>query len=81
MIIPYQELEPETLQNLIESFILREGTDYGEYEISLSQKSEHVLQQLKEGSIVILYSELSESITLLHKNQVAEKSNINRTKI
>jgi len=27
------------------------------------------MQQLKEGSVVILYSELSESVTLIHKNQ------------
>ena len=27
MIIPWQDLDPETLDNLIESFVLREGTD------------------------------------------------------
>ena len=73
MLIPYQELEPDTLHNLIESFILREGTDYGEQEISLPQKTENVLQQLKEGSVVILYSQLSESVTLIHKNQLAQQ--------
>ena len=73
MLIPYQDLESDTLQNLIESFILREGTDYGEQEISLSQKKEDVLQQLKDGSVVILYSQLSESVTLIHKNQLAQQ--------
>lgn len=29
MLIPWQDLSPETLENLIESFVLREGTDYG----------------------------------------------------
>ena len=28
MIIPWQDLDPETLDNLIESFVLREGSDY-----------------------------------------------------
>lgn len=32
MIIPWQELTPETLENLIESYVLREGTDYGAQE-------------------------------------------------
>jgi hypothetical protein len=73
MLIPYQDLESETLYNLIESFILREGTDYGEEEISLSQKTAEVLQQLKEGSVVILYSQLSESVTLIPKNQLAQQ--------
>lgn len=73
MLIPYQDLESDTLYNLIESFILREGTDYGEEEISLSQKTDDVLQQLKEGSVVILYSQLSESVTLIPKNQLAQQ--------
>ena len=35
MLIPWQDLSPETLENLIESFVLREGTDYGEHERTL----------------------------------------------
>ena len=70
MLIPYQEIESDTLNNLIESFILREGTDYGEQEIPLSQKTASVLRQLKEGSIVILYSQISETVTLVHKSQI-----------
>jgi uncharacterized protein YheU (UPF0270 family) len=77
MLISYQDIEPETLNNLIESFILREGTDYGEIEFSLSEKTENVLQQLKEGSVVIQYSQLSESVTLIHKHQIEQQLNIN----
>ena len=73
MLIPYQALEPDTLNNLIESFILREGTDYGKEEIPLSQKTANILQQLKEGTIVILYSQLSQSVTLIHKNQLTQR--------
>lgn len=72
MLIPYQDLASDTLYNLIESFVLREGTDYGEQEISLSQKTANVLQQLKQGNVVILYSELSESITLIRKEQLSQ---------
>jgi len=73
MLIPYQDLDLDTLHNLIEYFILREGTDYGEQEISLPEKTEKVMQQLKQGSVVILYSQLSESVTLIHKNQLAQQ--------
>ena len=38
MIIPWNELSTETLDNLIESFVLREGTDYGIQEKTLEQK-------------------------------------------
>ena len=30
--IPYQELSAEALRGVIESFVLREGTDYGQHE-------------------------------------------------
>ena len=51
MIIPWQDLAPETLDNLIESFVLREGTDYGEQERSLEQKVSDVKRQLKSGDV------------------------------
>ncbi|PKG40554.1 YheU family protein [Psychromonas sp. Urea-02u-13] len=69
MLIPYQSLDNETLHNLIESFILREGTDYGEAEISLNEKSQKVRLQIESGAVLILYSELSESVTLIAKEQ------------
>ena len=43
MIIPWQELEAETLDNIVESVILREGTDYGIEELSLNQKKQLLL--------------------------------------
>ena len=39
MIIPWQELPTETLENIVESVVLREGTDYGSHEFSLEQKN------------------------------------------
>lgn len=38
MIIPWQQVDSETLDNLLEAFVLREGTDYGEHERSLTEK-------------------------------------------
>ena len=37
------DLEPDTLRAVIESFVLREGTDYGEHETSLEAKVAQVL--------------------------------------
>lgn len=76
MLIPYQSIDNETLYNLVESFILREGTDYGEIEVSLKEKSEKVLLQIKSGEVLILYSELSESITLITKQQFNMQINV-----
>ena len=65
MIIPWQDLDPETLDNLIESFVLREGTDYGEHERSLADKVADVKQQLKTGEAVLVWSELHEPVNIM----------------
>lgn len=68
MIIPWQDLDPETLDNLIESFVLREGTDYGEHERSLEQKVNDVKRQLKSGDVVLVWSELHETVNIMPRN-------------
>ncbi|EMD5948219.1 YheU family protein [Proteus mirabilis] len=65
MIIPWQELSTETLDNLIESFVLREGTDYGMQEKTLEQKVADVKKQLVSGEAVLVWSELHESINIM----------------
>ncbi|MGL5287740.1 MAG: YheU family protein [Aeromonas sp.] len=65
MIIPWQDLEGTTLDNLVESFVLREGTDYGELEMSLADKVEQVKTQLRAGIAVIVYSELHETVDIV----------------
>ncbi|AIZ79661.1 YheU family protein [Actinobacillus equuli subsp. equuli] len=67
MIIPWQELEPATLNNVLDSFILREGTDYGERELSLEEKRERLLTQLKADKVVIVWSELHQSLDIKDK--------------
>ena len=52
MIIPWQELETETLDNIVESVILREGTDYGIEELSLNQKKQLLLTQIRGDCMV-----------------------------
>lgn len=64
MIIPWQELSTETLDNLIESFVLREGTDYGMQEKTLEQKVADV-KQLVSGEAVLVWSELHESVNIM----------------
>ncbi|WP_261816508.1 YheU family protein [Vibrio gallicus] len=64
MIVPWQEISPETLESLVKEFVLREGTDYGDIEASLQDKVDQVVLQLKTGEAVIVYSELHESIDI-----------------
>lgn len=53
--IPFSELSAVALRGVIESFVLREGTDYGDEEYSLDDKVNAVLAQLKRGQAVIMY--------------------------
>ncbi|EKN4119171.1 TPA: YheU family protein [Yersinia enterocolitica] len=65
MIIPWQQVDSETLDNLLEAFVLREGTDYGEHERSLAQKVEDVRRQLVSGEAVLVWSELHGTINIM----------------
>lgn len=69
MIIPWQQLDPDTLTNLIEAFVLREGTDYGEQERSLAQKVADVRRQLERGDVVLVWSELHETINIMPRSE------------
>ena len=62
--IPYTELSEEALLGVIESFVLREGTDYGPAEFTLQQKVSHVLAQLKRKDAKIMFDPDSETVTL-----------------
>lgn len=62
--IPYTDLSPELLEEIIKEFVLQEGTDYGE-ECSLRIKIAQVKQQLAGGKIKILYDEGSESCNIV----------------
>ncbi|WP_038892626.1 YheU family protein [Vibrio campbellii] len=64
MIIPWQNIAPETLENLIREFVLREGTDYGSVEVSLQSKIDQVKSQLEKGEAVIVFSELHETVDI-----------------
>lgn len=65
MEIPWQQLDPDTLTNVLESFVLREGTDYGEEEKSLAEKVADVRAQLTRNEVMLVYSELHETVTIM----------------
>jgi hypothetical protein len=72
MIIPIEELSNDTLTAILEEFVLREGTEYGAEDVSLTQKIAQIKQQLTQGSVVLVYSELHETVNILPKEQFLE---------
>ena len=75
MIIPHRQLSPEALQGLIEEFVSRSGTDYGERETPLETKVAQVWHQLDVGTAAIFYNEADGSCTILPIDDVAEAIN------
>lgn len=67
MEIPYEQLEPDTLQSVIESFVLREGTDYGENEFTLEEKVSHVMEQLKQGKVHLTFDETNNTCNIVRR--------------
>jgi uncharacterized protein YheU (UPF0270 family) len=63
--VPYTELAADLLHAVIESYVLREGTDYGEKEYSLQDKVAHVVKQLERGDAQIVFDPETESVSII----------------
>jgi uncharacterized protein YheU (UPF0270 family) len=65
LFVPYTELSPEALRGVMESFVLREGTEYGEHDFSLEQKLAHVYRQLERSEAQIVFDPNTETIDII----------------
>jgi uncharacterized protein YheU (UPF0270 family) len=63
--IPHTELSEDALRGVIESFVLREGTDYGERDASHEGKVAEVMRQLERGEAQIMFDPLDSSVTIV----------------
>jgi hypothetical protein len=75
VIIPHRELSPEAEQGLIEEFVTRDVTNYGEWETPLEPKVAQVGHQLDQGTALIAFNEEDGSCTILPIDQVPEETN------
>tara|TARA_R110001599_G_scaffold63704_9_gene177681 strand:- start:2154 stop:2408 length:255 start_codon:yes stop_codon:yes gene_type:complete len=66
--IPSSRLSPEVLGALLEEFASRDGTDYGDRELSLGAKVQQLRGQLDTGELVLLYDGDSETWDLLPRD-------------
>jgi uncharacterized protein YheU (UPF0270 family) len=63
-IIPINKLSPGALRGVIEEFISREGTDYGETEVSPGRSFKQVKHKLEKGLAVLIYDDEMESTNI-----------------
>jgi uncharacterized protein YheU (UPF0270 family) len=65
VVVPYTELSEDALRGVVESFVLREGTEYGARDFSLDEKVAHVLRQLRRGEAQIVFDPASETVDVV----------------
>lgn len=66
-LIPYDALAAETLGAILDDIVSRDGTDYGDYDLSVVEKREQALRHLKTGDAVLLFDTESETIKMVLK--------------
>lgn len=69
--IPYDQLSAEALLGVVEEFVTRDGTDYGEREVPLETKVTQVLNQLKSGRAFIIYDTANETCNIMKSDDPA----------
>jgi uncharacterized protein len=70
--VPHAELSPEALRGVVESFVLREGTDYGDRDVPFERKVADVLRQLERREAAIMYDPGTDSIDIVVKHALRE---------
>jgi uncharacterized protein len=68
VVVPHTALEADLLRAVIESFVLREGTDYGERELSLDDKVSRVLRLLEGGDARIVFDPETQTVAIVTKH-------------
>ncbi|MDB4757038.1 YheU family protein [Mariniblastus sp.] len=61
MKIPPGRLSPEALQEIVEEFVTRDGTDHSEF----SRRVLDVLKQLELGSVELYFDELTRTCNIV----------------
>jgi len=63
--VPHSELSADALRGVIEAFVLREGTEYGERDVSIDRKVADVLRQLERGEVQIVFDPNTETVDIV----------------
>lgn len=67
--IPWQKLSDEAFEGMLEELVSRDGTDYGERELSREEKLAQLRLALEEGRAAIAFSPETESWSVIAKGQ------------
>ena len=77
--IPHRELSEAALRGVVESFVLREGTDYGQRAYSIEEKIAAVMRQLDSGEAVIVFDPDSETVSIVAASSQGRRTRVHGT--
>jgi len=72
--IPYKKLSPGTLRSIIEECVTRDGTDYGDVEVTLEQKTIQVHREITSGKALILFDTKEQICNIVSRDNPAIKN-------
>lgn len=59
--IPFEQIDPDTLRNMVAEFVTREWADLGDSDYTLNDKIAQVLKQLQNNDAKVVFDFTSES--------------------
>jgi len=72
--IPPEALSANALAGILDAFVLREGTDYGQIERSHESKVQQLRHQLDSGQLTIVYDPNTASVTLVPEREWRDRA-------
>jgi uncharacterized protein YheU (UPF0270 family) len=63
--VPYKQLDPDTLRNVIQEFVTRDGADWGEVGGTLEEKIDLVMQQLRKKKVKVVFEMKSQTANIV----------------
>jgi len=75
MQIPWESLDPETLERMLTEIVTRDGTDYGFHETATAAKVATALKSLQRGKSQLFWDSESETSALIPTEQVLKEEN------
>ena len=63
--VPFEQLNSETLRNMIQEFVSRDGADWGDSGCTLDDKYEQVLKQLRNKKVKVVFDLKSQTVNIV----------------
>ena len=72
LLIPFSGLSFEAFDALLEEVVSRDGTDYGDIELSLDVKKQLLKCNLEQGLAFLVFDPMSESCNIVDRHTAQE---------